>query len=75
MNTKYELTLLDEYRVRFNNPYDSTDLAYYYYLTEEEMEYVDQWLHQNELGSRRTYSSFQLKGPKELDIFLLKWSK
>ena len=75
MNKKYEIAALDNCKVYFHNPYDFTDLAYYYYLPEDELKYIDQWLQENNLGRREYYSVFQLNGPEELDIFLLKWAK
>ena len=61
--------------VELDIPYDSTELAYHYYMnqTEDAMAEIDRWVVQNNLGRRQAFALWQLNDEKALTMFLLKW--
>lgn len=62
--------------IELDIPYDSTELAYHYYMnqTEDDMAAIDLWVIQNDLGSRKSFAMWQLHDEAALALFLLKWS-
>ena len=78
MNRKFKIHLLDRKVgrwIQLDSPYDSTDLAHHYYMSENDMIEIDQWVLQHDLGRRQSFDMWQLHDDKSLTMFLLKWGE
>ena len=78
MNRKFKIHLLDRKVgrwIQLDSPYDSTDLAHHYYMSENDMIEIDQWVLQHDLGRRQSFDMWQLHDDRALTIFLLKWGE
>ena len=78
MNRKFKIHLLDRKVgrwIQLDSPYDSTDLAHHYYMSENDMIEIDQWVLQHDLGRRQAFAMWQLHDDKSLTMFLLKWGE
>jgi hypothetical protein len=76
MSRRFKINKLDRKVgcwVELDNPYDSTDLGHYYYMTEEAMLEIDNWVRQHNLGTRKSFAMWHLKNEAALSLFLLKW--
>jgi hypothetical protein len=61
--------------IQLDSPYDSTDLAHHYYMSENDMIEIDRWVLQHDLGRRQSFDMWQLHDDKSLTMFLLKWGE
>ena len=61
--------------VKIDTPYESTDLAHHYYMTEDDMVKIDRWVLQHDLGRRQSFDMWQLNDDHALTMFLLKWGE
>lgn len=78
MNRKYKIILLERkvgHWVQLDNPYDSTDQAHYYFMTETDMVEVEHWVEENNLGKRMAFAMWQLKSQEAVTAFMLKWGQ
>ncbi len=78
MNRRYKVLVLDRKVgrwIQLDSPYDSTDLAHHYYMSENDMIEIDRWVLQHDLGRRQSFDMWQLHDDKSLTMFLLKWGE
>ncbi len=78
MNRKYKIILLERkvgHWVQLDNPYDSTELAYHYFMTEYDMTNIERWVEENNLGKRMAFAMWQLKSQEAVTAFMLKWGQ
>ena len=78
MNRRYKVLVLDRKVgrwIQIDSPYDSTDLAHHYYMSENDMIEIDRWVLQHDLGRRQSFDMWQLHDDKSLTMFLLKWGE
>jgi hypothetical protein len=78
LNRKYKVQVLDRKVgrwVKIDTPYESTDLAHHYYMTEDDMVKIDRWVLQHDLGRRQSFDMWQLNDDHALTMFLLKWGE
>ena len=76
MNRRYKVLVLDRKVgrwIQIDSPYDSTDLAHHYYMSENDMIEIDRWVLQHDLGRRQSFDMWQLHDDRALTMFLLKW--
>ena len=78
MSRRYKVLVLDRKVgrwIQLDSPYDSTDLAHHYYMSENDMIEIDRWVLQHDLGRRQSFDMWQLHDDKSLTMFLLKWGE
>jgi hypothetical protein len=78
VNRRYKVLVLDRKVgrwIQIDSPYDSTDLAHHYYMSENDMIEIDRWVLQHDLGRRQSFDMWQLHDDKSLTMFLLKWGE
>jgi hypothetical protein len=78
VNRRYKVLVLDRKVgrwIQLDSPYDSTDLAHHYYMSENDMIEIDRWVLQHDLGRRQSFDMWQLHDDKSLTMFLLKWGE
>lgn len=78
MNKKFKVLILDRKVgrwIQLDSPYDSTDLAHHYYMSENDMIEIDRWVLQHDLGRRQSFDMWQLHDDRALTMFLLKWGE
>jgi hypothetical protein len=78
VNKKFKVLILDRKVgrwIQLDSPYDSTDLAHHYYMSENDMIEIDRWVLQHDLGRRQSFDMWQLHDDRALTMFLLKWGE
>jgi hypothetical protein len=71
----YKIDWIKDLELCLHNPYDSTDLAYYYFHSEQELNDINSWVEENNLGERTYINRWKLRDDLALAVFILKWIK
>jgi hypothetical protein len=75
MHRRYALDQIRGLEISLYNPYDSTEIAHYFFHPDEEMSKINHWVEENNLGTRVSLNRWKLNDESSLSMFILKWIK
>jgi hypothetical protein len=75
MERQYEIGRIIGLELWLHNPYDMTELPYYYFHPQEEMDKLSLWVQENNLGTRISLNSWKFNDQQGMAMFILKWIK
>jgi hypothetical protein len=73
MHRQYEVDRIIGLELWLHNPYDMTEIAYYHFHPEEEMNKISLWIQENQLGTRISLNSWKFNNQQGMAMFMLKW--
>lgn len=75
LSQQYSIDWIKDLEVSLYNPYDMTELAYYFYHNDRDMEKITEWVLEHNLGERTARHRWRFRDEAALSAFILQCIK